>query len=255
MDEQSVRLHAMNEPDHSQTPETTQTPDRTGRHYQHGPDIGRRKFLAVGGAVATTLVAGCSGGDTRESTGTFRMYVSDQPVAIDEFDSLDVTIDGARLYRGDEDATDSVTTNETVTTDDDPAEQEEFVEIDVDDETVDLTTVTGEKASRIFDGEVPTDRYSSIHLSISQVAGVVDGDEVAVKLPSDRLKIITPFEVTEDEPLEFVFDITVVEKGQTGGYNLLPVIGESGVVGEDVEMQVVEQSQADGAGQTEATGV
>lgn len=235
----------------------------------------RRNFLAVGGAVATTLLAGCTGGETDEPAGTFRLYVSDQPVAIEEFDSLDVTIDGARLYRGDETPEDTATATSTVTTDGEetaettettaaettettatetePDDQDGYVEIDVDDETVDLTTVTGEKAVEVFDGEVPAGTYSSIHISVSQVEGVVDGEEVDVKLPSERLKIVKPFEVGEDEPLEFVFDITVVQKGRSGGYNLLPVVGESGVVGEHVEMQEVEQNRNGGSDATETT--
>lgn len=258
-------------------------PDRTATDEQQHGFIGRRKFLAVGGAVATALVAGCTGGVTSEPMGTFRLYISDQPVAIDEFDSLDVTIDGARLYRGEEESEDSETTTET-TTDGDATEtsttesetttnetettteetttetedeEEEagdgFVEIEVDDETVDLTTVTGEKALGVFEGEVPTGRYATIHLSVSQVEGVVDGEDVDVSLPSGSLKIVKPFEVTEEEPLEFVFDITVVKKGQTDAYNLLPVIGESGVVGEDVEMQAVERAQGNATDTTETT--
>lgn len=242
-------------------------PDRTATDEQQHGFVGRRKFLAVGGALATALVAGCTGGDTTEPMGAFRLYISDQPVAINEFDSLVVTIDGARIFRceaesdttteatteatTDGDATETTTTEETTT--ETEAGQEGFVEIDVDDETVDLTTVTGEKALGVFEGEVPTGRYSTIHLSVSQVEGVVAGEDVDVSLPSGGLKIVKPFEVTEDEPLEFVFDITVVKKGQTGDYNLLPVIGESGVVGEHVQMQAVERAQDNPTDTTETT--
>lgn len=258
--------------------------DNISADEQHrGTGMGRRKFLAVGGALATTLVAGCSSGDTTEPTGTFRLYISDQPVAIDEFDSLDVTIDGARIFRGEGDAeetetttnetavtettttetettTTETTTNETATTTTEPtdtttqgtAAQEGFVDVDIDDETIDLTTVTGTKAVNVFEGGVPAGSYSSIELSVSEVDGVVDGESVDVKLPSERLRIVKPFEVRQDEPVEFVFDITVVKKGQSGGYNLLPVIGESGVVGEHVEMQEVERERANEAETTEA---
>ncbi|MEF8774807.1 MAG: DUF4382 domain-containing protein [Halobacteriales archaeon] len=230
--------------------------------------MNRRQALAVGGGLAATLLAGCTGGQTDEPAGTFRLYVSDQPVAIEEFDSLDVTIDGARLYRGDGTAEDTATATsgattdgeemtETTETETEPDDGEGndgdgYVEVDVDDETVDLTTVTGEKAVEVFDGEVPAGSYSSIHLSVSRVDGVVDGESVDVMLPSERLKVVKPFEVGEDEPLEFVFDITVVRKGQSGGYNLLPVVGESGVVGEHVQMQEVEGNR-DGGGAGTAT--
>ena len=116
-----------------------------------------------------------------------------------------------------------------------------------------LTTLPGEKATNVFEGEIPAGSYASVHLSVSAVDGVVDDDSVPVKLPSERLKIVKPFDVAADEPLELVFDITVVEKGKSGGYNLLPVIGESGVVGKDVEMEEVEQGKPADTGTTEAT--
>ncbi|MFW6458046.1 MAG: hypothetical protein ACOCY6_01375 [Halodesulfurarchaeum sp.] len=52
--------------------------------------------------------------------------------------------------------------------------------------------------------------------------------------------IIRPFEIGADEELSFVFDINFVQEGPAGGYNLLPVIGKSGVVGEDVSVEEVE---------------
>lgn len=298
------------------------------------PELDRRTFLAVGGAVTTTLVAGCTGGGSGgpdsgtstaasggsdgagESTGTFQLYISDKPVAIDEFDSLDVTVDGARLFRGEEsadeaDATTTATTTDAKTTatpqtpsttgaetttegagtattetsdesgtttaetndesDTEPTETTEapeptetesttagseragVVDIAIDDRTVDLTTLPGKKATSVFAGAVPTGDYSSIHLSVSEVDGVVDGESVPVKLPSEKLKIVTPFTVAKDEPLEFVFDITVVEKGKSGGYNLLPVIGESGVVGNDVEVETVEQGTPAETGTADTT--
>lgn len=70
--------------------------------------------------------------------------------------------------------------------------------------------------------------------------GVVDGETVEVMVPSNRLRIIKPFEIGADEELNFVFDINVVQKGPSGDYNLLPVIGKSGIVGEDVDVEEVD---------------
>ncbi|MFB6133980.1 MAG: DUF4382 domain-containing protein [Halanaeroarchaeum sp.] len=245
----------------------------TERDPRRETSVDRRTLLAATGAVATTFVAGCSGGDTSNATGTFRLYISDQPVAIEEFDSLEVTIDGARLFKGDEETTtqaptNSTTTNETATTTttngtanaettgtttDRSARTKGYVEIDDDGVTVDLTTVTGKKAVNVFEGGVPTGEYSSLALSVRDVGGVLDGEPVDVMLPSQRLRIVKPFEVRADEPVAFVFDITVVKKGRSGGYNLLPVVGESGVVGEHVEMRVVERERARDTGTTETT--
>jgi hypothetical protein len=286
----------------------------------------RRGVLTLGAGLGVTMLAGCSSqsgapgtngaasdtptqgaseGTVASSTGTFRLLISDQPVAIDEFDSLTVSFDRARVFRVTDDdeetpapsstasetataspmasatATETATATPTVTATEDaaasqatdsptpsatetdtgtdtasetpPSETEDlddddgsrgFTIIDLEGASVDLTEVVGEKAIGVFDGELPTGRYTKIELYAADVEGIVDGETVDVKIPSGKLQIVKPFEVVAGETLSFVFDITVVKKGN-GGYNLLPVISESGVAGEDVEVTEVE---ADGAG-------
>lgn len=73
-----------------------------------------------------------------------------------------------------------------------------------------------------------------------------DGEIVLpVKLPSERLQIVRPFDVVEGEQIEFVFDINVIRRGD-GEYILQPVISESGVVGEDVEADVIDDNENEG---------
>jgi hypothetical protein len=60
-------------------------------------------------------------------------------------------------------------------------------------------------------------------------------------VPSERLRIIKPVEISAVAELSYVFDINVIQKGPMSEYNLLPVIGESGVAGEDVEVDEVER--------------
>lgn len=77
----------------------------------------RRRFLALSASVGTALFAGCaseteqgpadgssptSGGSdgTAPNSGTFRLLISDQPVAIEDFDELNVSFDRARIFRG-----------------------------------------------------------------------------------------------------------------------------------------------------------
>ncbi|MFP8955110.1 DUF4382 domain-containing protein [Natrialbaceae archaeon A-CW3] len=114
-----------------------------------------------------------------------------------------------------------------------------FFELDLEGATVDLTRVVGGKAIEVFDGELEPGQYNKIELYAADVEGIVDGDRAEVKIPSEKLQIVKPFEVTADEPVSFVFDINVVRKGH-GGYNLLPVIAKSGVVGEDVEVEEID---------------
>ncbi|WP_276275947.1 DUF4382 domain-containing protein [Haloarcula regularis] len=218
-----------------------------------------------------------SDGGAAASTGAFRLLISDRPADIGDFDSLDVTFDSARVFKaksdedgngdGDEDAeaadseststetpeTDAETATETETDteesdgaaaeSDDANESEDdgeggFETFELDSPTVDLTEVVGEKAIGVLDGELETGRYAKIELSVAAVEGVVDGETVPVKVPSNKLQITKPFEVTAEEPVTFVFDINVVKTGPNG-YNLLPVISESGVAGKDVEVEEV----------------
>ncbi|QSG04601.1 DUF4382 domain-containing protein [Halapricum desulfuricans] len=301
--------------------------------------VKRRRFLLAGTAVGTALLSGCSGdpgaegsgndtdspkGDTGTDsddstpeetstddgsdadTGTFRLLISDRPVAIDEFDSLDVSLDRARVFRSGqreadgsesddgETATETQTVgNETGTTteprtveneteaetvengaetqsddsgtetaagdidDDDGDDERGFFVLDLDGATVDLTQVVGDKATGVFEDDLPAGRYSKIELEAADVEGIVDGESVSVKIPSGKLQIVKAFEVTPGETVEFVFDITVVKKGNSGGYNLLPVISESGVAGRDVDVEEVgqgENGREDGDDEDDANG-
>ncbi|WP_206043396.1 DUF4382 domain-containing protein [Haloarcula rubripromontorii] len=241
----------------------------------------RRRFIATGAGVGVGLLAGCSGSSDSGSDGTsddgtsddatmadggavgaFRLLISDQPAAIGDFDSLNVSFSRARIFRASEetedtatetatadptgtataDSTEAETTDptETETPDDDADEDADggFVVRDLDGATVDLTEVVGDRAIGVLDGELEAGRYSKIELYAESVEGVVDGESVDVKIPSGKLQITKPFEVVAGESVEFVFDINVVKKGN-GGYNLLPVISESGVAGRDVDVEEV----------------
>ncbi|MBV0902427.1 DUF4382 domain-containing protein [Haloarcula salina] len=127
-----------------------------------------------------------------------------------------------------------------------------FVVRDLGGATVDLTEVVGEKAIGVLDGELSAGRYSKIELYAASVEGIVDGEAVDVKLPSGKLQLTKPFEVVADESVSFVFDINVVKKGN-GGYNLLPVISESGVAGEDVTVEEVGDGESGAAASETAT--
>ena len=297
-----------------------------------GTGFGRRKFIAVGGGVGATLLAGCTADDAGSDgtptdgsdgsgggeTAAFRLLVSDAPADIDDFDRLDVTFSEARVFEGgdgegeeetedgeateteeaesaeteseetesteseeteqDETPTDTVeedqqqqtgedgtaTENGTATeteagdgtetegeseTEDEASDDEGdrgFYVLDLDSPTVDLTQVVGEVAEPIFDGELEAGSYQKLELHVEDVEGIVDGEEVEVKVPSDKLQLTKPFEVRAGEELDFVFDINVVKRGNQASYNLKPVISQSGVRGEDVE---VEEKGGEGDGE------
>ena len=254
----------------------------------------RRRILAVGAGTGALMLAGCSAdttgtdpdddgsssgytdGGTR-AAGTFRLLISDQPVAIDDFDELNVSFDRARIFPesveedetedgesepqedGEEDEpedeeNDAEEDGEENDTDEDAEgdepeggeketeddDQPGFEVIDLDGATVDLTQVVGDKAISVFEGGLEEGRYAKLELYAADVEGIVEGETVEVKIPSGKLQIVKPFEVVAGETLSFVFDINVVKRGQQQEYNLLPVISESGVAGQDVEAEEVE---------------
>jgi hypothetical protein len=239
----------------------------------------RRSVLAAGGAAGAALIAGCTGGgetepatdDKNVESGMFRLLVTDLPADIGDFDSLEVTLDEARVFPGEEEEeeeddeeddedgenggeetaeTDDENSDEDVENgeedeeeaDDEESEEDDdqdFFYIDLDSATVDLTQVVGDKAMAVFEGELDAGKYSKVELYAEDIVGMVDGEEVDVKIPSGKLQIVHGFEVRAEETTTFVFDIHVVRKGN-GGYNLRPVISGSGVNGEDVDVEEVD---------------
>ncbi|MFB6145839.1 MAG: DUF4382 domain-containing protein [Candidatus Nanohaloarchaea archaeon] len=166
--------------------------------------------------VLVVLVAsGCTQSRSNSSNnGTFELMVSDQPSAIGDFSTLNVTFSSARVFPAN---------NSSIT-------------FDLDSPTVDLTQLKGSKAQAILRRNLSAGSYTKIELNVENTNGVVNGSEVNVKVPSNKLMITKNFEVRPNGTTSFVFDIQVVERGNQG-YNLLPVISNSGVAGEDVPVE------------------
>lgn len=176
--------------------------------------------LRLAALLAFAVIAsGCTAGPSEpsEETGNFELYISDQPADISDFEYLNVTIGEARIFSEN-------FSNESG--------DEDFRRFDVN-RTVDLTQVVGDRREKVLDDELEPGTYQKVELHTADILGVVENRSVDVKVPSEKLMITKEFEVVVNETTEFVFDINVVRKGQNG-YNLLPVISESGVV-EDSE--------------------
>jgi len=143
------------------------------------------------------------------SEGNFAFLISDEPNDIGDFENLNVTISRAGLQA---------------------VGSEKWLEFTPEIETVDLTQLQGEQSQEIWRGNVPAGQYSKIYIYVSEVKGKLEltGQTVDVKLPSSKLHISMPFEVTVDMVTSFTFDITVVATGDNGKYILKPQIGESG---------------------------
>ena len=156
--------------------------------------------------------------------GNFELLISDAPANISDFDSLTVTFSQARIF-----------------TQDDNGSESNFTMFPLNGTEVDLTLLIGPNATSILNTSLEVGNYSKIELYVANVTGTVDGERVNVTVPSDKLQITIPFQVKANENTKFVFDINVVKKGHKDDYNLLPVISESGVVGEDLSEEEVEE--------------
>ncbi len=112
---------------------------------------------------------------------------------------------------------------------DDGEDNGRWIVHDVPDTTVDVTRLKGANASLLGAFDVPDGEYAKVFLYVGEVEGVLaSGEEVRVKLPSERLHVTERFTVGNGQPVDFVFDVTVFEAGKSGKYILKPVVSESG---------------------------
>ena len=144
----------------------------------------------------------------------FRLLISDDRNAIDDFEHLWVTIDRIGLQQG--------------------GESGGWLEIEVpeDQRVVDLVALQGDAAADLVSTSTPPGIYSKIFIHVDEVSGdLLSGTTTSLKLPSGKLQITMPFEISETSLTTVVFDISVVAAGneRTGiKYILKPVIGQSG---------------------------
>ncbi len=140
----------------------------------------------------------------------FVFLISDEVNAIGDFHSLNVTVASIGLQQA--------------------GESDEWIELDPQVNILDLTRLQGDKAREIWSGHISEGQYTKVFIHVSNISGVLmeTGESVDVKLPSEKLQISTPFEVTSDSVVNFVYDITVVEGGKSGKYILKPQAGQSG---------------------------
>lgn len=118
-------------------------------------------------------------------------------------------------------------------------------EYQLDDPTVDLTQLKGPKATVLDELDVPAGEYVAVDMFVADIHAVLtDGTETTLKIPSNRLKIRTPFTVAAGEKLDFVYDIAPKRAGQSGKYLLTPVISESGTNAEIEEVDAKHSNNA-----------
>jgi predicted transcriptional regulator len=131
---------------------------------------------------------------------------------VSAFDHLNVTFYKARIHQ-------AFTVNNTTTYN--------WTEVKLDNVTVDLTNLSATNETIVGNLTLNAGNYTKIELFVSDVEGIVAGDEVEVFVPSGKLKIVGDFDLDTNETASFTFDIDVVQRGKRAVYNLLPVIAKN----------------------------
>lgn len=145
--------------------------------------------------------------------GNFAFLMSDEVNAIGDFSNLYVTIDKVGLLKS--------------------GDSEHWVEFSPEVKEFDLTLLPGEMTQELWRGNVPEGDYSKVIVYVSVVHGTLKatGEIIEIKLPSNKLQMSKPFQVTTGTITSFTYDLTVVKAGnaQSGGkYLLNPQVDQSG---------------------------
>ena len=146
----------------------------------------------------------------------FRLLISDEVNAIENFEHLYVTISSIGVHQSGEAGGWHVL---------DPLDDP-----DGDNVTgIDLRPLEGENALAIWSGNLTNGEYTKVFIHVDNVTGILaDGGGTAdVKLSSNKLQISKPFTIG-DSVVNFVYDITVVKAGKNDKYILKPQIAQSG---------------------------
>jgi hypothetical protein len=152
------------------------------------------------------------GGNGASNKAHVTMAVGKAKADIGDFDLLNVTFYKARVHQ-------VFTDNNTTVYN--------WTEVMLDNVTVDLTNLSATNETIVGNLTLDAGNYTKIELFVSDVTGMVDGNEVEVFVPSGKLKIVGDFNLTDNETASFTFDVHVVQRGHKSVYNLTPVISRN----------------------------
>jgi hypothetical protein len=185
------------------------------------------------GEAAANVTAVVEAGDREvtvvtDANGTATVAV---PADADEFEIEAETAENSTYGESSASLSVEAESGDSDSEDDDDGNESEasWVERDVDQRTVDLTELQGANATALGNISVPEGEYEKVFVHVGEVNGTLEGgEEVNVKLPSQKLQLNEGFTVDSQSDVAFVFDITVFEAGNSGKYILKPVASESG---------------------------
>ena len=174
----------------------------------------------IGGAVIAATLTACGGGGSSASTGTLQLAMTDSPGC--GYDHVYVTVTKIRIHRS------------STATDSDSGWQE----INVPSaRKVDLLALTNGALQELGSLPLPAGRYEQVRLVLSDASLanslVLSGTntEIELRTPSGQqsgYKLQAHFDVTGNQVADMVLDFdackSIVRAGNSGNYNLKPVV-------------------------------
>ena len=190
-----------------------------------------RTLLSLTGLAAATLLAACGGGGGADvgsgggigGTGGMRVSLTDAPAC--GFDQVNVTVDRVRVHQDDGAADGGAGWHEVVVS---PPRR------------INLLDLTNGVLDELGQATLPAGRYTQLRLVLADNTGAAPfansvvptgGREVALSTPSAQqsgLKLKTAIDVPDGQVADVVLDFdackSVVRRGNSGAYNLKPVV-------------------------------
>ena len=132
-------------------------------------------------ALVALLAAGCA---PAQPTGTVEFRATDAPPT--GISSIVVTTSNIQIHKAD-------------------VPEDSWITVVSQEKTFDLVAIQG---AEVFLGSenVSSGNYTQIRLDVSKVIVTLDGKDITAKLPSDKLKIVRPWEVKEGEKTILTLD-------------------------------------------------
>jgi hypothetical protein len=163
------------------------------------------KKLILFAIFIALILSGCTSSD---GTGNFKLYLTDQPIDLDNAKEIWVTISEISVQK----------------------EEEGFLTVWPDEKTYDLLALRIQK-KMILDITLGEGKYTQIRLVVDSGEIVFsDGDKPEMIVPSSEVKIPVIFYITDEGDTQITLDfeaehsIHVVNAGQSEQYILRPVI-------------------------------
>jgi hypothetical protein len=149
-------------------------------------------------ALAALLAAGCA---PTQPIGTVEFRATDAPPT--GISSIVVTTNNIQIHKAD-------------------APEDSWITVVSEERTFDLLAIQG---AEVFLGSenVSSGNYTQIRLDVTKVIVTLDGKDITAKLPSDKLKIVRPWEVKEGQKTILTLDFEADKFVNVTGNNTVMV--------------------------------